>query len=98
MSDISYLNNGQWTLEKSNYGPKGSGQYNTADNAKRKMNNVGTERFGNQSVKSYTHRAFEHKVPKGAASPVKTFTPEEIEAYKQKQSVKLTKNGQWSLV
>ena len=97
MEKINIDNNGQWALEKSNYGPKGAGQYTTNDNVRRKQNNVGSERVGTQSVKSYTRRAFEQKVPSGAASKVKQFTPEEIKAYQQKHMIKFESNGQWRL-
>lgn len=48
--------NGQWKIEKSNYGPKGGGQYTQADNVKRKMGNVGESAVGgpNKNVKRYT--------------------------------------------
>ena len=80
--------------EKSDYGKfKGGSQYDPAANAKRKMNNVGTERLGNQSVKSYTHgKAFANKVPKGAAGPAKQYTPEQIAAINEAR--KLKKNSE----
>lgn len=75
-------------MDKSDYGPKGGGQYNPADNARRKMNNVGIERFGNQSVKSYTGRATQHKEKTGPAGPVKQYTPEQIAAINEARKLK----------
>jgi hypothetical protein len=49
--------NGQWKIEKSNYGPKGMGLYNQNDNAKRKAKNTGdvvADAGKNVNVKSYT--------------------------------------------
>lgn len=113
MSDISFLNNGQWTLDKSNYGPKGAKLYNIADNARRKMTNTGETRgIGpNVNVKEYGGFGGAKMANIEAArikrinrkQPVKVYTPEEIEAYKQKRAVnkcdhlKIAKNGQWSL-
>lgn len=82
-------------MDKSGYGPKGGGQYTPADNVKRKQTNVGADRFGNQSTKSYTHnKAFDHKVPKGAAGPVKQYTPEQIAAINEARKLKKTAEGQ----
>jgi hypothetical protein len=54
---IKFDDNGQWSIEKSNYGPKGYGLYNQADNAKRKAKNTG-ESFSdigqNKNAKKYT--------------------------------------------
>jgi hypothetical protein len=81
-------------MDKSGYGPKGGGQYDPAANARRKATNVGTERFGNQSVKSYTHgKAFAQKTPKGAAGPVKQYTPEQIAAINEARKLKKTAEG-----
>lgn len=49
--------NGQWTLDKSNYGPKDMGLYNQNDNANRKANNTNDivpDAGKNVNVKSYT--------------------------------------------
>lgn len=49
--------NGQWSIEKSNYGPKGMGLYNPADNMRRKANNTGesvADAGKNVNVKKYT--------------------------------------------
>jgi len=35
--------NGQWNIQKSNYGPKGAGLYNPTDNINRKANRTGDE-------------------------------------------------------
>ena len=48
---------GQWSIEKSNYGPKKMGLYNQNDNAQRKANNtndVVPNAGKNVNVKSYT--------------------------------------------
>jgi hypothetical protein len=79
-------------VEKSGYGPKGAGQYTPADNVRRKSNNVGGERFGNQSVKSYTGRATVQKEPKGPAGPVRQYTPAQIAAINEAN--KLKKNAE----
>jgi hypothetical protein len=50
-------NNGQWKIEKSNYGPKGMGLYDSNKNAERKANNTGDvvpDAGKNVNVKSYT--------------------------------------------
>jgi hypothetical protein len=84
-------------IEKSGYGPKKAGLYSPADNAKRKMNNVGGERFGNQSVKSYTGRAFaDRKAPSGPASPVKQYSPAEIAAAREADKIKNMKKSSWA--
>ncbi len=52
--------NGQWKIEKSNYGPKGMGLYNQNDNAQRKAKNTGdvvADAGKNVNVKSYTTSA-----------------------------------------
>lgn len=54
---IKYDNNGQWSIEKSNYGPKGWGMYSQKDNTQRKMKNTGEsfENAGkNVNAKKYT--------------------------------------------
>jgi hypothetical protein len=86
---------GKPTMDKSDYGKfKGGSQYDAAANAKRKMTNVGTERFGNQSTKSYTHnKAFAQKAPSGAAGPVKQYTPEQIAAVNEARKLKKNAEG-----
>jgi hypothetical protein len=54
---ISFNNNGQWVLEKSNYGPKEMGLYNPLDNVNRKKTRTGEEIEGigrNKAVRRYT--------------------------------------------
>jgi hypothetical protein len=85
-------------VDKSDYGKfKGGSQYDPAANVRRKATNVGAERFGNQSVKSYTHgKAFAQKTPKGAAGPVKQFTPEQVAAINEARKLKKTaENAPW---
>jgi hypothetical protein len=84
---------GKGDLDKSGYGPKGGGQYTPADNAKRKSGNVGTETVGNQSVKAYSKNPMAHKVPKGAAGPVKQYTPEQIAAVNEANKLKKNAEG-----
>lgn len=84
--------NGQWKIEKSNYGPKGMGLYNPNDNAKRKAKNTGDEVADagkNVNVKTYTtsgssmsaaHEAAEAKARAKSPAPVRTLkdlSPEE---------------------
>jgi hypothetical protein len=55
--EITFAKNGQWSLSKSGYGPKGSDLYDPAANQKRKANNTGDQVEGNgqnRNVKSYT--------------------------------------------
>lgn len=54
---LTILPNGQWSLEKSNYGPKGMALYNTVDNIKRKSTRTGEVREDvgqNKAVRQYT--------------------------------------------
>lgn len=107
MQKLSISTLGQWSLEKSNYGPKGAGLYSPADNAKRKANNVESLEgvSGNRNVKEYSSAGLSAKQSATAEAskykklnrkmPVKTFTPEEIKAHQEK--LKIAKNGQWSL-
>jgi len=84
-------------LGKSNYGPKGAGQYSQADNAKRKQANAseepavgsikvktGANSSGTQGKWRMNQQVAEAK-RKSRKSPVKQYTPEEIEAYKAKK-------------
>lgn len=90
---ISKNENGQWSLEKSNYGPKGMGMYNPTDNIKRKAKNTGesfSEIGQNKNAKKYTtsgstmsqaHEASQQKkYDKEAKANVKTYSKEEIAA------------------
>lgn len=107
MEQLHLSANGQWTLEKSNYGPKGAKLYNPADNAKRKANNVESLEGigGNRNVKEYSSAGLSAKQSATAEAskykkvnrkmPVKVYTPEEIKAHQEK--LKIAKNGQWSL-
>ena len=52
--------NGQWSLDKSNYGPKGMKLYNPADNINRKASRTGEEHEHvgqNKAVRQYTTNA-----------------------------------------
>lgn len=54
---VEISKNGQWKIEKSNYGPKGMGAYSTVDNIKRKASRTGEEHehIGqNKGVRQYT--------------------------------------------
>jgi hypothetical protein len=89
-------------LDKSNYGPKGSNLYNSVDNAKRKMNNTGDQTGvgGNVNTKSFSSKPGQlsakqqaAKTPyKGAAGPVKQYSPEQIAAINEAR--KLKKNSE----
>ena len=82
-------------VEKSNYGPKGAGQYSAADNAKRKANNL-TDNVAvgpNSNVKAYSSKPGQMsgkaqadltaRIQNAAnkKQPVKQYTPEEIKAF-----------------
>lgn len=95
-------------MEKSGYGPKGGKQYNPADNAKRKANNVGDRVEGigqNANVKSYSTKpgqlsakaqaTVEAARAKKLSGPVKHYTPEEIEEYKKKKALEKSQ-PEWS--
>ena len=89
-------------IEKSGYGPKKGGQYNPADNARRKAGNVGdVAGVGpNVNVKSYSTKPGQMSAKASAdltsrlqskankKQPVKTLTPEEIAAQYGQQSLK----------
>ena len=84
----------------SNYGPKKGGQYNVADNAKRKANNTGDQTgFGqNVNTKSYSTKSGqlsakaqasqEQKKVKTQSGPVKVFSEEEKAALASKMGMK----------
>lgn len=95
---------GQWKIEKSNYGPKGMGLYNPADNIKRKAKNTGesvADAGKNVNVKNYTtsgstveaaRQAAENKRQKANPAPVKTLkdmSPEEKAALESKHGAKI---------
>lgn len=89
-------------IEKSGYGPKKGGQYTPADNARRKMNNVGDAipAGPNSNVKSYSSKPGQMSAKASAAltarlqakanrgQPVKQWTPEEIAAENEKRGLK----------
>jgi hypothetical protein len=92
-------------VSKSNYGPKGGGQYTPADNARRKMNNTGeTHGIGpNVNAKSYSSKPGQLSGKQSAnltariqnaankKQPVKTWSPEEIAEENKKRG--LTKSA-----
>lgn len=88
-------------VEKSNYGPKGGGQYSLADNIRRKARNTG-ESYGegpNTNAKAYSTKPGQLSAKQAATveskklasmsrkNPVKTFTPEEIAAENKKRGL-----------
>ncbi len=84
-----FESNGQWHIEKSGYGPKKSGQYSDADNARRKANNTDQiDSLGNMGrVKNYGPSnpkvidIQDRRVRRmNRKQPVKTFSQEEIAA------------------
>lgn len=92
-------------LLKSNYGPKGSGQYTPADNQKRKSRNVEENVIEgpNKNAKRYTSAASgtaqqqatkEARQMRAASkkNPVKTYSPKELEAFATKRGMKVTTN------
>lgn len=89
--------NGQWSLEKSNYGPKGAGLYDKTSNIKRKetrTSEVMPDIGPNTGVRDYTtsgssvqaaHEAAQAKEQKAKAkSSVKIYTDEEKRALEEK--------------
>lgn len=109
MNKIAFHQNGQWTLEKSNYGPKGAKLYSIADNARRKASNTETiEHAGaNRNVKNYggfggakvAHIEDARIKRANKKQPVKTYSAEERAAYASAhpEKLKIAKNGQWDL-
>lgn len=91
-------------LEKSNYGPKGAGQYSQAHNAGRKMRNTGDESgIGpNVNTKAYSTKpgqlsakaqaSAEAAKTKKLSGPVKQYTPAQIAAINEAR--KLKKNAE----
>jgi len=90
------------TVKKSNYGPKGAGQYTTADNVKRKAKNAGqeiSELGANKNVKNWgvkpsaisTKNAVDLEAKKmkklNRKQPVKQFTPEEIAEFARQRKL-----------
>jgi hypothetical protein len=91
-------------MNKSNYGPKGAGQYSLADNARRKMNNTGETRGvgPNVNVKSYSSKPGQMSAKQSAdltariqraankKQPVKIWSPEEIAEENKKRGLTKT--------
>lgn len=91
---IKFDKNGQWSLDKSNYGPKDMKLYNAKDNIQRKSNRTGIEvegaggnraqkkwaSGGRDSTKSQVARQAKADQAKSAANPVKIYSKEEIAA------------------
>lgn len=94
-------------MEKSNYGPKGAGQYSAVDNARRKSNNltdnvaVGpnsnvkaiSTKPGQMSGKAQADLTARIQNAANKKQPVKQFTPEEIAAENAKRGLK--KHDAW---
>lgn len=100
---IKFDGNGQWSLGKSNYGPKRMRLYNEADNAKRKQNNADSiEDLGSMGRVKVYGAADPRRAQREASrlrrlnrkQPVKVYTQEEIEAFKEKRAV--NKSLDWS--
>lgn len=94
-------------VEKSNYGPKGGGQYTPADNARRKSNNLDPVGVGpNVNAKAYSTKPGQMsgkaqanltariQAAANKKQPVRRFTPEEIEAENKKRGLKKHSWGQ----
>lgn len=75
-------------VEKSGYGPKGAGQYNPADNAKRKMNNTGAQTgIGpNVNTKQYTTVK-----PAGSQVDPKLKKPQPVKVYSEEEKAELAR-------
>ena len=98
-------------LIKSNYGPKGSGQYSSADNQRRKSRNAeeNVAEGPNKNAKRYTgaargtakqQAAKEARTMRAASkkNPIKIYTPKEVAAANVKrEKIKIDKNGQWKM-
>jgi len=113
MEELRLSITGQWELvEKSNYGPARAGLYNTADNAKRKMNNTGKvfSSSTNSNVKEYTSNIHGTAASQAAAeariarnksknNPVKVLTPEERAKFvpQTKPKLKLVKQEELTM-
>jgi hypothetical protein len=89
-------------MEKSGYGPKGAGQYTTADNVRRKMNNTGdvapvgpnvnakaiSTKPGQLSGKQQATMAAKIQAKASKNQPVKRWSSEQIEAENKKRGLK----------
>lgn len=105
---IKYDSNGQWSFEKSNYGPKGYGLYSEKDNVRRKAKNTG-ESFAdagkNVNAKKYTtsgssmsqaHEAAQQKKytkeSKASLRTLADMSPEEKAKLEAQYNTKLNKS------
>ncbi len=88
-------------MEKSNYGPKGGGQYSAVDNARRKANNLDPVGMGpNVNAKAYSTKPGQMsgkaqadltariQAKANKKQPVKQWTPEQIAAENEKRGLK----------
>lgn len=99
---IKFDENGQWSLDKSGY--KG---YTDADNARRKANNLGEEtgihsmnrikQYGGSGPNAAARDAAKMKA-KSKKNPVKTFTPEEVEAENIKRGLTVKKTAREEII
>jgi len=106
---IKFDDNGQWSLDKSNYGPKDMELYSTKDNIKRKSNRTSVEvegaggnkaqkewaSGGRDSTKNQLARQVKTDQEKSAQQPVKVFSEEEKVALQTKhdEAKKIDYNG-----
>lgn len=105
LNSVNKYMNEKWggnrPMRKSNYGPKGMGQYSQADNAKRKQSNSADIETGIQGIKLKTganatggqgKQIFNHKMNEinkiNRKQPVKTYSPEEKAALSAKMGLK----------
>jgi len=104
---LSFNKSGQWTIEKSGYGPKKGGQYTTADNIRRKASRTGdqvTDVGPNVGVRSYSTKPGQLSAKqessvkakmyraKSKKNPVKIFTEEEKAQLAEKMGLKTSKS------
>lgn len=88
-------------MNKSNYGPKGAGQYSAVDNARRKSNNLDpvgvgpnvnakaiSTKPGQMSGKAQADLTARIQRAANKKQPVKTWTPEQIEEENKKRGLK----------
>jgi len=105
---LCFSKGGQWSLDKSNYGPKGMNLYSPVDNQNRKANNTGDsikDAGKNTNVKTYTttgssvsqaHEAAQNKEQKEKSkASLRTFadmSEEEKNALRAKYEIKKSQN------
>ena len=102
--EVTFNKSGQWSLDKSNYGPKQMKLYSQTDNAQRKNRNVGEsfENVGqNKNAKPYTtsgssmqqqHEKVQAKeYKKKAKASTRTLSPEELKAFAAQRSMGVSK-------